>query len=549
MACLPCNSGIPLFFDVQSFINNSCSDCTQTPGCIPSTAVCYTGANLSCSGINTNDTLSTSLQKIDTQICSAIGDYSTYQFNCLIAWWGSAITQESQFVDAITSYVCSMLAVSVVVTDTPSINFSVGHSSNIYTITGDVKLSATGGNGLSINSDGLYSSTAATTNIYNSNGTLSGDRVLTGATHNLSFNGLGDFVVVAASSLNLQSTGGTINISGSTAINLTANQVQVAVSNSNGFNLALTGSAPLRLNGDAGTSGWALTSQAGAPPIWSDVISTATTAITANNGLTKSSSTNIQLGGTLLQDTTLISDDYIFTSYKVGTFNSEGSHVTMNTVATTLDMTTGGGSDTLYDIYTSMLGLYGATFNANQTLRAASLHTGVYAGVNFVTNKTISTGTLAGLTSRMLVGVDTDFNGGTLSNFTGVRIAAPNQFQVEHSTHPFNGIITNLYGIHIDDTSTNSNISAQITNRWGIYQEGAIDLNYFNAPSGFRTTTPTSSIDINGTNGHNQLRLRNSYTPTSSADLNGSVGDVAWDVSFFYIKTGSGWRRTAISSF
>jgi hypothetical protein len=49
------------------------------------------------------------LQKIDEQICSVIGDYSNYQFNCLSAWFGSPITQESQFVDAITEYSCEIV--------------------------------------------------------------------------------------------------------------------------------------------------------------------------------------------------------------------------------------------------------------------------------------------------------------------------------------------------------------------------------------------------------------------------------------------------------
>lgn len=60
---------------------------------------------------------------------------------------------------------------------------------------------------------------------------------------------------------------------------------------------------------------------------------------------------------------------------------------------------------------------------------------------------------------------------------------------------------------------------------------------------------PTSTLDVEGTNGFNQLRLRKSYTPGSSADPNGNVGDLSWDENFIYIKTESGWKRTSLSSF
>ena len=68
----------------------------------------YTGNNLACSGINKNDSLNTLVEKIDAQICSIQGDYSSYNFNCLTTWWGESITTEAEFVDAITDYVCTL---------------------------------------------------------------------------------------------------------------------------------------------------------------------------------------------------------------------------------------------------------------------------------------------------------------------------------------------------------------------------------------------------------------------------------------------------------
>lgn len=104
-------SSSPLTFDVQYWMSNQCFQCADN-GCGSNTynsaCVFYTGPNLSCSGIETNDSIEEAIQKIDEQICSAIGDYSNYQFNCLTAWFGEAITQESQFVNAITAYACEI---------------------------------------------------------------------------------------------------------------------------------------------------------------------------------------------------------------------------------------------------------------------------------------------------------------------------------------------------------------------------------------------------------------------------------------------------------
>jgi hypothetical protein len=63
------------------------------------------------------------------------------------------------------------------------------------------------------------------------------------------------------------------------------------------------------------------------------------------------------------------------------------------------------------------------------------------------------------------------------------------------------------------------------------------------------TSSPTSMLDLTGTHGYSQFRLRTSYTPTSSSDTNGNVGDFSWDSNYFYIKTTSGWERAPLSTF
>lgn len=66
---------------------------------------------------------------------------------------------------------------------------------------------------------------------------------------------------------------------------------------------------------------------------------------------------------------------------------------------------------------------------------------------------------------------------------------------------------------------------------------------------GLSTASPTSRMHVNGTAGHNQLRLEKSFTPVNSGDGNGQGGQVAWDDNYFYVKTSAGWKRAALGTF
>lgn len=107
MPCTNCSSS-PLTFASSYFYSNQPSNCDSGEcgtNTVNAKCVYYAGPNLSCSGIEVNDSLELALQKIDTQICSITGDYSTYSFGCIDD--GGAITTEAQFVSAISSYACT----------------------------------------------------------------------------------------------------------------------------------------------------------------------------------------------------------------------------------------------------------------------------------------------------------------------------------------------------------------------------------------------------------------------------------------------------------
>lgn len=88
--CAPCTS-----------YSSPCGDC----GTSDARQIIYTGPNLPCTGIVTNDCLEDALTKIDQQVCSITGDFSTYNKYCL-----GVLNTEQAFVEAISQFVCNLQA-------------------------------------------------------------------------------------------------------------------------------------------------------------------------------------------------------------------------------------------------------------------------------------------------------------------------------------------------------------------------------------------------------------------------------------------------------
>ena len=91
--------------------------------------------------------------------------------------------------------------------------------------------------------------------------------------------------------------------------------------------------------------------------------------------------------------------------------------------------------------------------------------------------------------------------------------------------------------------SSNSPLHLQTNGTTRIYVDDAT------GDVGIGNSSPTAKLDVNGTNGYDQLRLRTPYTPTGTSDSNGNTGDISWDEDYIYVKTSSGWKRTALSTF
>ncbi len=110
--CTNCNQSynIPVLY-AQAIYPTSCtstpctSDCGDNCGsdirCIK-----WDGPNLVCSGITTGINLEEAITLIDNKLCAVTGDYSSYDTSCLDNT--TAITNEQEFVESISTYVCAL---------------------------------------------------------------------------------------------------------------------------------------------------------------------------------------------------------------------------------------------------------------------------------------------------------------------------------------------------------------------------------------------------------------------------------------------------------
>jgi hypothetical protein len=62
---------------------------------------------------------------------------------------------------------------------------------------------------------------------------------------------------------------------------------------------------------------------------------------------------------------------------------------------------------------------------------------------------------------------------------------------------------------------------------------------------GINCSDPACKLDVNDV----KIRVRNPMTPSGTGDSTGNIGDMCWDATCFYVKTGNGWKRAALNTF
>lgn len=106
MICPTCNSsnGPIVVGGLSAILATVNAPCNTTLCPAPQDCMCtfYSGPNLPCSGINTQDSVATALQKIDTQLCATSGNYSSYNTYCI-----TPSATQLEWVEAISQYVCN----------------------------------------------------------------------------------------------------------------------------------------------------------------------------------------------------------------------------------------------------------------------------------------------------------------------------------------------------------------------------------------------------------------------------------------------------------
>lgn len=98
--------------------------------------------------------------------------------------------------------------------------------------------------------------------------------------------------------------------------------------------------------------------------------------------------------------------------------------------------------------------------------------------------------------------------------------------------------------LYIENSNSSSPLIGGDFSADEVYLNGDVEIN---GDVGISTSAPTAKLDVNGSTGYDQLRMRTSYTPTGPGDSNGNMGDIAWDENYIYIKTSACcWKRAAI---
>lgn len=189
-----------------------------------------------------------------------------------------------------------------------------------------------------------------------------------------------------------------------------------------------------------------------------------------------------------------------------------------------------GNSNSISHKYSSILGNNQSTTGDNQLIFGdanANTHMGGYRDVYFGSGpvSNLSTGVGAPVTINSSGAKGADKSGGLLRLAAGKSTGA--------------AVAPDLIFATASATTTGTTLQS-LTDRWYVKGEtGRLSNN----------STPTALLDIDGATGFGQLRLRTTYTPTATGDTNGDVGDVSWDEDYIYIKTSTGWKRSALTTF
>lgn len=179
---------------------------------------------------------------------------------------------------------------------------------------------------------------------------------------------------------------------------------------------------------------------------------------------------------------------------------------------------------------------------------ASNFSMNTVAGVSALYTNTTGSGNVAiGFNSGYYAGIDASGNVLSILNLT-----PSNSVYLGNESDPAGTGQTNQIVIGSDSYSPNDDWTTTYSCGLGsnslILGDANTSKTILRGKVGVGTTAPTAQLHIKGTTGYNQLRLRSDYTPTGTSDPNGQIGDIAKSATYIYVKTGAGWKRTAIAT-
>lgn len=522
-----------------------------SPGCgvdlcsttkLSTNSVIYTGPTLACSGISSCDTLTDALQKLDFRLCN-LPSFTLTANNGITKTLnnfqlGGPLVQQT----VIGTTAANSLVITGLVND-PTPDFLVSQdSSGLITKTA---LSAvlggiTASNGLTKVSNDIKlggALTAATTITTTGTNTLTVAGLVTDASPAFIITQAAGGQLVKTLASSIIPTPSTITADN--GLTKTLNNIQLGGALITPTTVTTTGTNTLSITGLStdNTPDFILTeTNAGVVKkiATSTLTSNVLSNITADNGLTKTGN-NIQLGGTLIQSTSIDLDSYALTVrdlpsgagfkidpagfapnthvkteiYKPVRFvdaiginvvpfnnNEKWLHIgkagvfttTANETATDIYMSMSTtGSETSTTTYATDMNRFIWNMDGNQTIRGGTILAANFAYLQVTSNFTTSSpanvrGSLTASAAQCY------FTGtGVTERAVAFRAFPP----VADAVAGFAGTVTEVIGVQIDDQRT-FGIEANITTTYGVRQLGVEDTNYFNGPF----QLPSSNLSI-----------------------------------------------------
>jgi hypothetical protein len=213
-----------------------------------------------------------------------------------------------------------------------------------------------------------------------------------------------------------------------------------------------------------------------------------------------------------------------------------GTGIPLNTVITAFVSGTNGGIGT-YTVSTSAT-VATSTMSAISGTINVGFNVSTYPNVKFNVPVTQSTNLLAA--DGSLKSAEQFLSTDSYQNTTSGSLQITNSTPLTLGTGGYSAVNVSVGTFELTSKVPNQNFQISVNNGSGYNQ--ALFVNASTSKVGIYQSTPTTTLDVNGS-----FRV-NSFTPATSSSV-GVAGQIAWDSSYVYVCTATNtWKRAGIAS-